>query len=373
MIVFSAPFTSKSGYGERARSLAKSLLEIEDNVYFHNRSWGNTRETNVDFPVHQDLKDKFDHYIQLSLASEFVAHGHKTNIGITAGTEVDRISIQDLIASNKMDLVLVSSDFSKRVFETTEIEDAVGNTYKVETPVEVLNESVDDSTFKNISIPKNDTFTFLSVGEWDFKRPHFGRKGLTELVYTFYKTFADTGENVRMCLKTGNSIASTIELGEQVEHIKDIKHSLGFDEYPEIKIIYDTISKEEMVRLYNRSHCYVSMTKGEGFGRTMLESMFCGTPVVAPGITGQLDYLNTDNALLTGAFKAEVPEPVCKMHSYPKGSKWYHPNPQDMGLSMLMMYNKYEENSKLVNNLEQKEYKISTQTKKINQLIKKYK
>ncbi|MGA8261833.1 MAG: glycosyltransferase [Arenicellales bacterium] len=49
--------------------------------------------------------------------------------------------------------------------------------------------------------------------------------------------------------------------------------------------------------VYSEVHCTVHPSKGEGFGLVPLESIACGTPVIAPAIGGMADYLNEDNSI----------------------------------------------------------------------------
>jgi glycosyltransferase involved in cell wall biosynthesis len=48
-----------------------------------------------------------------------------------------------------------------------------------------------------------------------------------------------------------------------------------------LEILYDKVSDEELVQLYNRAKLLVCLAHREPFGLTPLESMACGTPVVA--------------------------------------------------------------------------------------------
>ena len=63
---------------------------------------------------------------------------------------------------------------------------------------------------------------------------------------------------------------------------------------PSIYILHGDLSDEEMNSLYNhhKVKAMVSLTKGEGFGRPLLEFSLVGKPIVASGWSGQTDFLN---------------------------------------------------------------------------------
>jgi hypothetical protein len=64
--------------------------------------------------LRNNITRKPDLFIQISIPSEFQAPG-KYNIGITAGIETDVMSGEFVEGCNKMDLVITTSEHSKKV------------------------------------------------------------------------------------------------------------------------------------------------------------------------------------------------------------------------------------------------------------------
>ncbi|WP_084272645.1 glycosyltransferase [Picrophilus oshimae] len=62
---------------------------------------------------------------------------------------------------------------------------------------------------------------------------------------------------------------------------------------------YVDVTPEEMVNIYNQAEVLVRMNKFEGFGYPPLESLFCGTPVVASDLGIYHETLN-DSAIFSG-------------------------------------------------------------------------
>ena len=75
----------------------------------------------------------------------------------------------------------------------------------------------------------------------------------------------------------------------------------------------------------NKIKSFISFTKGEGFGRPLLEATLSEKPVIASNWSGQTDFLNQDSILLPGNL-IDVPK-----NSFPKefivdGAKWFQVN-----------------------------------------------
>ena len=58
------------------------------------------------------------------------------------------------------------------------------------------------------------------------------------------------------------------------------QHGSGVQESDNIKIIYGTVPREEIIRLYQESDVAVLPSKWEGLGLTFLESIGCGLPII---------------------------------------------------------------------------------------------
>jgi glycosyltransferase involved in cell wall biosynthesis len=69
-------------------------------------------------------------------------------------------------------------------------------------------------------------------------------------------------------------------------------------EHPHIVHIGSAIPEKDLAVLYNMCQCYVSPSRGEGWGMPFLESGACGLPVIASRCSGQLDFLTDYNSYL---------------------------------------------------------------------------
>ena len=69
---------------------------------------------------------------------------------------------------------------------------------------------------------------------------------------------------------------------------------------PNVYVAYGDFSYEEMNDLYNhpKVKAHISFTKGEGFGRPLLEAALTSKPIIASNWSGHIDFLNKESSVL---------------------------------------------------------------------------
>ena len=75
-------------------------------------------------------------------------------------------------------------------------------------------------------------------------------------------------------------------------------------------ILTGRVSDQELVAYYRSADLYVSMSEHEGFGVPLIESMYCGLPVLAYGVTAVPDTLGRSGVMFTEKRYAELAELV---------------------------------------------------------------
>ena len=133
LFVISSPFDTYSGYGARARDLVKAIIETDKyEVRLMSQRWGNTPFGFCkDNPEWEFLLEKTllgnqltrqpDIWAQVTVPNEFQRVG-KFNIGFTAGIETTVCAGEWIDGCNRMDLNIVSSEHSKKVFQNSKFE-----------------------------------------------------------------------------------------------------------------------------------------------------------------------------------------------------------------------------------------------------------
>lgn len=355
-IVVQGPVSTRSGYGNHTRDLVLSLIKAEKyDIQIVSLPWGNT-PTNAlrsDNPEHKMILDRIatqninrqpDVFIQVSVPNEFQRLG-KYNIGVTAGIETNQVSPEFIDGCNRMDLIITTSEHSKQGFVqcTYDKMDSKTNqtigTLQLDKPIEVLFEGLDTAIYKQTSkihesvneqlAQIKESFAFLFVGHW--LRGDLGqdRKDVGMLIKTFVETFKNKASHNKpaLVLKTSHAGFSIMDRDELMKKIQILLEPYG-TKAPNVYLLHGDLSDEEMNSLYNHTKikAMVSFTKGEGFGRPLLEFTATGKPVIASGWSGHVDFLKQHSILLPGDL-TDVHHSAADQFLL-KGSKWFTVNYQ---------------------------------------------
>ena len=194
LVLVTAPVRTRSGYGNHARDICRALIESNKyDVRIQAVRWGTTpmNALEADNPHHQEIEKRIlrqptmekqpDVHIHIVVPNEFTPIAKK-NIGITAGIEHTIPPATWFDGINRMDLTILTSEFSKKGFEDTTFDKVDNKTKKVvgivkaEKPLDVLfvgadpniykeTKEISDNLKKEFSKIDND-FCFLYVGHW---------------------------------------------------------------------------------------------------------------------------------------------------------------------------------------------------------------
>jgi len=368
--VVSSPVDTYSGYGARSRDFIKALIKAkpEWDVKLLSQRWGNTRFGFLDDHKELDLKSRIipnmtqqpEVWVQISVPNEFKKIG-KFSIGVTAGIETTICDASWIQGCNNMDLILTSCNHSKEVFEQTKYDykdNRTGQTGVIELqkPVEVLFEGLDTDTYRKVDSKENtfdlssikETFCYLVVGHW--MQGNFGhdRKNIGYTVKAFLETFKNKNNPPALILKTSQVGSSIIDRETILEKIDEIRKSVK-GTLPNIYLLHGEVTDQEMNHLYNhpKIKAMVSFTKGEGFGRPLLEFTTTGKPVIASGWSGQLDFLHKEYAVLIPGELENVDKSAAVKNMILEQGKWFKPNDGAVGQALKNSFKKYKDYLKL--------------------------
>lgn len=371
-VVIVASIFSRSGYGDHARSISKALILSEKyDVKIIPTNWGSTPNTALDDknPKHKvfldhiltaPLTEKPDIGITISIPPEFKPFA-KFNIGITAGIECTKMRPEWLESSNKMDLIITTSNFSAEVFKINKFQKVdqqknPAGTLELEKPISVLFEGLDEEIFDkklpiqqsiNAQLKHLPDFNFLCVGHWLDGRQGHDRKDIGMLIRVFLDTFKRKSEKNRpgLILKTGLAGFSNLEysiIKQKIEFIIDEIREDWKGPLPSIYLLRGELTQEEMNSLYNHSKvkAMVSFTHGEGYGRPMLEFTSTGKPVIASQWSGHLDFLHPEYSFLIPGKLEDVDNSA--KNEWITGGQWFRCDYPSAASILLQCHSKYE-------------------------------
>jgi len=373
--VISAPVDTYSGYGSRSRDFIKAIYELKKDeweIQIIPQRWGSTpwnyiNDHKEDWDWMNTLLNKTgqlnrqpDVWMQITVPNEFQPVG-KFNIGVTAGIETTVCDPSWVEGCNRMNLTLVSSEHAKKVFQDSifEQKDQSGRVLKnikLESKVEVVFEGLDVNKYffiKESEMPSTDLveslnnidedFCYLFAGHWLQGDLGEDRKNVGLTIKTFLETFKGKKKKPALVLKTSGAGCSIMDRDSMLEKIDTIKKLVGGEDLPNVYLLHGELSDGDINNLYNhpKIKSMISLTKGEGFGRPLLEFTITKKPMIVSNWSGQKDFLSEEFCIMiNGTLKQIHPSAVVQNMLIPE-SGWFEPNISEVKDALKNVYENY--------------------------------
>jgi hypothetical protein len=318
VFVISCPIDTYSGYGARSRDIVKAIIELNKyDVKILPQRWGSTPKgfikDNSEWSFltshllnSPQLPAQPEIWMQITVPNEFQPIG-KYNIGCTAGIETTIAPAEWIEGCSRMNLILGSSKHTIEVLKNSKFEK---RDQKTNQPMgfiewkgdsEVIFEGADIEKYKvaksnfNFSSIKED-FAYLFVGHWMQGALSEDRKNVGLLVKAFFETFKNKSKKPALILKTSQVGSSYMDRDEILKKITAIKESCKSNNLPNVYLLHGEFTDVEMNEIYNHSKvkAMVNLTKGEGFGRPLLEFSLVNKPIITTNWSGHTDYLDPE-------------------------------------------------------------------------------
>jgi glycosyltransferase involved in cell wall biosynthesis len=272
-------FSSVSGLGRSARLCVDSLRDSARCTSSRDVSRWLGQEKNVPWTPDANETSEFRasiyHLNPPMLLRGILASGVKKYrssyaIGYWAW-ELDKLPTEWVEALRYVDAVLVPSDFCRRVFQSYTAKPVVRVPHPLRMPgTSIRGTSADlrwgDASFRVVSV-----FSFKSS---------YARKNPVATVHAFKLAFGDDRTR-RLILKVTDGHAYATDLAH-------LRSAIGGA--PNIEIINETWSEQQLIALIASADVYVSLHRSEGFGLTIAEAIINDVPVVITGWSGPLDF-----------------------------------------------------------------------------------
>lgn len=137
------------------------------------------------------------------------------------------------------------------------------NASGVDTPISIVPLGVDTRIYKAKPFPKGKKFIFGAAG----RVAHGGiRKGIEEVIAAFQKAFAANDKDVELWIKCFDDCPIAVPTDDRIKlHRRFLQDLAGW---------------------YGDLHCFVTASRGEGWGLQPHQAMACARPVIAPRFSG---------------------------------------------------------------------------------------
>lgn len=166
-------------------------------------------------------------------------------------------------------------------------------------------------------------FNFLHVGG-DSKRKN------AQMVVDAFLELYDGDTDFQLVLKYNNYSDADVYLNGKI---------VPASNHPQIIAIPNSLTTEEMVKVYHSCHCLVYPTSGEGFGMIPFEAISTGMPSIVTNLTGTADF-----AEMSIPLPAEWGEAPLQSHMYGCDSgEWAVPDYDALCGLMEHVVNEYDD------------------------------
>jgi hypothetical protein len=255
-------------------------------------------------------------------------------------------------------MVLVSSEHSKKAFMDSKFQkqnpqtQQVEGTVEIKVPIEVIFEGVDTNIYKYLDTPNKEIgalntipedFCYLFVGHWLQGDLSEDRKNVGLLIKAFFELFKNKKNKPALILKTSIVGPSYMDRDEILKRIQIIRSTCTTTDLPNIYLLHGEFSDEEINDIYNhpKVKAMVSLTKGEGFGRPLLEFTQSKKPIICSNWSGPVDFLNPEFVTLIDGTLENV-HPSAANQWLLKEFKWFKPDTGQVGHYLKDMFENYK-------------------------------
>ncbi len=194
--------------------------------------------------------------------AEFLTEGSHKNIAMTTW-ECNRVLNEDQKSLGVFDAVLVPALHNKHAFSEGFVAQVIPHCA-----------DLDFWCAKRPLRPASRPYTFLSVLSWN------GRKNPIGLLTAYFAEFSGKEDVV---LNIHSPSVSQEDVGALLA-------AMGVPNPPRVVFSSMHLSMEGMRDLHHGADCYVSATRGEGWGLGMFESVLVGNPLIATDWSGHKDF-----------------------------------------------------------------------------------
>jgi glycosyltransferase involved in cell wall biosynthesis len=248
--------------------------------------------------------------------------------------ETDRVPHSWTVQLNRLGRVLVPCRWNRETLLAS----------GVTTPVDVVPHILPGDVARLDPPAPAGPFTFYCIAPWSV------RKGVDLLVRAYWQAFPN-GEPVRLVLKTSERDLTrhsrTFALWRLARLWHTSRRALArlrsrHGRPAPVELIAGDRSRSEILDVHRAGHCFVSLTRGEGWGLGAFEAAGVGNPVVITGLGGHLDFLDPDLAYLVDYELAP-----CRVghweSSFDAGQRWAEPSLEHAAWQMRQVYERFAE------------------------------
>ncbi|KAF3434433.1 hypothetical protein FNV43_RR25536 [Rhamnella rubrinervis] len=213
--------------------------------------------------------------------------------------ETDRVNYRHVKRCNRMNYVWVPTEFHVSTFIESGVDPS--KVVKIVQPIDVkffdplLYKPFDLASIGNLVLGAQNLnmnskkFVFLSIFKWEY------RKGWDVLLKSYLQEFSEA-DGVSLYLLT-NPYHSDRDFGNKImEFVDNSDLEKPVDGWAPIYVIDTHIAHIDLPRIYKAADAFVLPSRGEGWGRPIVEAMAMSLPVIVTNWSGPTEFLTEENS-----------------------------------------------------------------------------
>ena len=231
--------------------------------------------------------------------------------------ETDGLPPEWVAASQRVDLLWVPSDFNRETFQQAGL------------PAErlrILPGCLEVERYGPHVAPwplqTGRRFVFLSIFDWS------PRKGWDVLLRAWGQAF-HPDDDVALVLKIfASGGQTTAQIRAEIDRL--LRATFGDRPLAPIFLWDGVLAESDLPRLYRAVQAFVLPTRGEGWGRPLMEAMASGLPTIATGWGGHRAFMTPENSYLLDYRLVPVPEAALTVLPTYRGQRWAEPDREQL-------------------------------------------
>ena len=262
------------------------------------------------------LTSKPDYSFQIMLPNEWSPSLAKKNFGVSAIVEANKCNTNWVTACQRMDHVIVPSEFAKKALVNTGLKSK-----RVSVIPEAFFDSCSSETVPlDISFETQENYLVFGQisGDWETDRKNTGMT--LALLCDILKDNADVG----IVLKTNSGTNSSVDRFVTKRKMENLLKQVRKGPFPKVYFLHGYLNEKEVSSLYKHPKVkgLISLTHGEGFGLPLLEAAACGLPVCVTNWSAHTEFLNLGSWTKLAGRIEPIPERKADGNVWLAGMEW---------------------------------------------------
>ena len=181
---------------------------------------------------------------------------------------------------------------------------------------------------------KDRVYTFYTICTW------IERKSPLEMLSAYFSEF-DQSENVKMYMKIKHQTSKSFNMS------KDVMKLINKNQHPDYEISEKLLSDKQIINIHLKNHCYVSLSKMEGWNFPLMDAYLSGNQIVSTHPQGVTEYFEKPFGFYPVSSNIGAVENMEWLGCLDKSHNWQIPDIDSARKQMRAAYEDWKQNPQI--------------------------